>query len=140
METLLFDLHAGGRSLKLTLGRTTLEDAHRSYDVRVDAVAPPFSGSLQVYGLELNALHHELARLHTTLAPEGGFELESLEGQLSLRFEMDRLGHVEVGIRLRDGFPWETTLQYVIPVDQSYLPALMDQLESGLRAHGLWAS
>lgn len=86
-------------------------------------------------GLHLSELHgfyQDLKRLYSEL--EGTARLDAMEGFLDLKAEVDSQGHIHWSVEIAHpvGSGNEARLQFVMDSDQSYLPALLDQIEAVL--------
>ena len=86
-------------------------------------------------GLHLSELHsfsQDLKRLYSEL--EGIARLVAMEGFLDLKAEIDNRGRIHWSVELSHpvGSGNEARLQFAMHSDQSYLPALLDQIEAVL--------
>jgi hypothetical protein len=78
--------------------------------------------------------NEELARFHAALvrlyaAQEGVAAFETMEGQLSLKLTRDRLGHIAVEGIAQDDAGIGNKLHFHFGIDQTYLPALIAELD-----------
>lgn len=81
---------------------------------------------------ELHGFHQDLQRLYTEL--KGGACLKVMEGFLELTAEINSQGHIHWSVRLADtsGSANMARLMFEMHADQSYLPALLAQIEAVL--------
>jgi len=77
---------------------------------------------------ELQRFRDDVAELYRKL--DGTVAFEPIEGQLKLRFEVDHLGHVAVSGSAMDTAGTGNRLSFRLMIDQTYLPALIKQLEA----------
>jgi len=77
---------------------------------------------------ELKRFCADVAQLYRRL--EGAAVFEPIEGQLKLRLDVDRLGHVAVSGSAMDVAGTGNRLTFSFIIDQSYLPGLLKQLEA----------
>ena len=99
--------------------------------IEVDGFSGKFGASLRAE--EFESLLNEINRLDETLA--GRATYQTLEGQLGLEFEVDRLGHVSLRGAARNRPGGTNQLTFEIPdFDQSYLKPLADSLRELLDA------
>ena len=100
---------------------------------RLLATAPgfraDFTASLNLS--ELVDLHEQILLMRTTL--QGRAELKAWDGWIDLKAELDRTGHVlwSVDIAYPTGSPG-ARLQFEINNDQTYLPDILNQLNTVL--------
>jgi hypothetical protein len=76
---------------------------------------------------ELRRFREQLETFYETLRGEA--RLESLEHWISLVFKADELGHVRVTGSVRDEPGMGSTLSFELLFDQTYLPAVLHQLQ-----------
>lgn len=81
---------------------------------------------------ELERLRDGLVPMYETLS--GGASLRSLEEWLSIDIEADRLGHCEVKYVAVVSHSPRTALESSLQLDQTYLPAVINQLNRILAA------
>jgi hypothetical protein len=77
---------------------------------------------------ELKHFCADIGELYRRL--EGAAFFEPIEGQLKLRLEVDQLGHVAISGSAMDVAGTGNRLTFSLMIDQSYLPALLKQLEA----------
>lgn len=89
-----------------------------------------FSNELTLW--ELQGFYRDLKRLHAEL--KGTARLRAMEGFLDVTAEMDTQGHIRWAVELADTSSGNyTRLTFEMNADQSYLPALLEQLEAALQ-------
>lgn len=81
---------------------------------------------------ELQGFHQDLKRLHAEL--KGTARLRAIEGFLDVTAEMDTQGHIHWTVELADVNSGSyARLAFEMNADQSYLPALLEQIEAALQ-------
>jgi hypothetical protein len=125
-------LDTHGFSLEL-LARRTVDDEDW-VRVQVVAAAPGFTGDFEAW-LELNAIQRfkaEVQSMYEAVGKRGTATLGCAEPDISVELEMQPLGGILGTYRLEserlDGGP--TVLSGAFSLDQSYLPGLVESLES----------
>jgi len=98
-------------------------------EVSILAETPQFRAAFDesIMLWELTTFREDLKRLHTDLS--GEIVWRSVETFVNLKATMDRLGHIHWEIDLIRYHP-TATLYLEFESDQSYLPALIEQLDS----------
>lgn len=136
---------AGGQSVTITL-QEPYDSMWDERHVTVVARSGAFHGSLDTLGwtYELYALHQLLIDLDRTVGRPDRKEWHAMEDELVLRFELTRLGHVQVQVQLRDRsanwpaetfvLPAETLLTFTLQADQTYLPLWIQEVGQALDA------
>lgn len=103
--------------------------------VDVDIVAGGFRGrfpaAFDTYGIAEFA--RQLAKLNETVS--GSAKFRSLEGQLELDMECDRLGRIAVSGKAVDVAGTGNRLLFEIEIDQSHLPEILKNLHATLEKH-----
>jgi len=97
-------------------------------EVSIIAETPEFRAAFEasIMPWELTTFREDLKRLHTDLS--GEIVWNTVEHFLDLKATMDRLGHIHWEVELIRHHP-TTTLYLEFESDQSYLPALIEQLD-----------
>ena len=129
--------------------RLTLEMQHREYPESTDywdanwvvtrffATAPGFRADFveSVHLSEVISLRKGLAKMHARM--EGAVEWKAMDGFLELTAEMDKLGHIHWTIDLIYPAGVGARLSLELENDQTYLPALLNQIDDILEAFPL---
>ncbi len=101
---------------------------------RIGAVLPgfqaAFNGEMELS--ELQGFHQDLQRLYSEL--KGTVRLNTMERDIELMAEMDSQGHIHWKVELTNtsGSANMARLTFEMDSDQSYLPALLAQIEAVL--------
>ncbi|SRR5579884_363669 len=135
-------IHDNNARLTLELLRRQYPDNEDYWDgnwvvTRFQATAPGFQADFTegVHLQELVWLREELAKMHATL--EGRIEWKAMDGFLELVAEVDRLGHIRWTVKLIYPAGVGARLTLEIANDQTYLPALLNQIDAALEAFPL---
>jgi hypothetical protein len=114
----------GRSSVRLTRGG---EPNELGYPTIIDARAGPFQGSVLDNPLDYGSFRTQLVELHASL--RGVAKLSSYEG-----FELDVTGNgngaIEARVRVIGEHVPLIQLKFEIYIDQSYLPAIIQQIDS----------
>ena len=117
----------------LTSAEIAGDRSRASWDnATIRAEVSGFAGALdaEILLVELQQFAEDLKRLYKELS--GGLRLTLREGVLDLSAEMDPLGHIQWTVDLS---PWanlehDSHLHFEMQADQSYLPALIEEVEA----------
>jgi hypothetical protein len=134
-DSIAFTAAAGGRRLTLRLlGRPHSGACRDIMAVRVEAEANGFTGAFEteVWLHELQALRDDLLHLYRALDPSANVRFRTIEPAVELTCAVDRCGHVLMRVRREPSVYAGTRLEFEIPLDQSYLPAILRQLGQAL--------
>lgn len=103
--------------------------------IRFQATVPGFHADFNatVHLREIVELRKQLTAMYTAL--EGRVEWKAMDGVLELAGEMDRLGHIQWTIELIYPTGVGARLLLEIHNDQTYLPAILNQIDDCLEAY-----
>jgi hypothetical protein len=101
----------------------------------VEVAAGAFRGAFgrTIRKEDLERFRHQLVRLYAELS--GTAALEVLEGWIALDLVGDGRGHLEAKGQLCDDPVYGNSLEFRLKLDQTYLPALIRQLNEACRAY-----
>jgi hypothetical protein len=129
---------AGSHSVSITLHEPYGPMADELH-ARVVARSGAFRGELTFVAstFDLHALYQLLVSLDAVVGQPNRKEWQSMEGELTLTFELTQVGHVLLHVELlhrSDDWSLPTTLKYVISADQTYLPLWIGQVAQALES------
>ena len=129
-----------GTSEKLTVkvfstqGFSADSSNHDWLEVQVTAQTNWFRAGFResIMPWELAAFRRDLQKMHTELKGEAGWK--AVENFIDLKAVMDKMGHIRWSVELIHISDSMDTLYFGMDSDQSYLPALLDQIDAILTA------
>jgi hypothetical protein len=135
-------IHIGGESsefIELIVDRREHPDATDYWDGNwlscdVTIAAGSFRGTVRgsLRSEDFRSLLEQIARLHERLS--GSAEVRAMEEWLVLTLRGDGKGHIEAGGRVCDNVADGNSLCFRFVLDQSFLPAVIQQLTEACRA------
>jgi hypothetical protein len=111
------------------LGPPAKDEGYDWIPVRVKIRAGAFSGNFSAYLLarEIVKFKNELETLHKNL--KGTAKFETIEEQLLLKINVDKLGHISISGEVRDEAGTGNRLIFEMSFDQTYLSRTIRELE-----------
>jgi hypothetical protein len=115
----------GRSSVRLSRARPPNE---LGYPTIVDVRAGPFQGSVLDETVVFGGFREQLATLYERL--KGDAKLSSYDGLIELTITGDGRGGMKVRVKAVGDHVTPTHLTFAIYIDQSYLPAIIEQIDT----------
>jgi|GEM_PF-4921620 len=127
------DFHEEGGKIVLSLENIGKENSEGWLTTTVCFDYKDFSARFPIY-LMLNDIYpffEQLEVLNKDLKGEANFT--TIEGNIDLKLLTDGLGHIEINGKIRHGSDYSLETSFIIPSDQTFLNALLNQCKEILK-------